>query len=469
MQIICDHYEAALRGEIRRLVVNIPPGFSKSLITNVFLPAYDWGPGECPGRKYIYTSYSDEVSLRDGRRCRDLVNSEWYQERWGAGTPHNLTIDKGERAAEGFFVNNSSGQRYATTMKGQVTGQHAHIRVCDDPIKPLDIQEGGESARELLDFVNRTWDQTFSNRSADPLNDVEILIMQRLHHLDLAGALLDRGYVGLILPMEFEPDRAYKSKWGSDWRKTAGEPLSQLRFPASVIAEKKRIHTPRDYEAQFQQRPSPEDGSMFLRAYFAQRWTQLPPGLSRWLISVDASLKEKKDSDYFVAQVWAQRGPAAFYLVDQMRDRVGFAGGVGIIKMLRNKWPNVKGCLIEDKANGTAIIQTLQGIMSGVVAVNPMGGKDARAGSVEYLYRAMNVWFPADEVAPWMPQFVNEHISFPVGAHDDSVDCATQALIEYSGKNRPRILKQAMENVRSGAAGRVFARGMHNFAGRRLI
>lgn len=448
MQLICDHYQAVLDGDLTRLVVNVPPGFSKSLLTNVFLLSFDWGPNRHPERKYMFLSYAEKIMYRDAKRCRDLINGTWYQERWGAGTEYNVRIDEGDRAAAMFFVNNMSGCRFATTIDGQATGQHADIQICDDPVKPADIQKGGDEARVLLEDVNFAWTNTFASRSTDQQTFRRILIMQRLHHMDLAQHCIDKGYQALILPMEFDPDRAYVSKWGSDWRTYEGELLAAGRFPQSVVDGLKTDYTPLDYESQFQQNPTASEGAIFLEDFFAQRWeTPMLNTLHGWTLSVDCSNKKHNKADFFVAQVWGQWDSRRFALVDQARARISFGQGVGVIRSLREKWPQVHRVIIEDKANGTATIDTLQAEWADVVPINPKGGKDARAKSVEHLYRSNCVWHPPDHLAPWMKKYVIEHLQFPMGAHDDQVDCGTQALIDLGNKAGGRHLKEKLEKI----------------------
>lgn len=449
MRLVCDHYQALMRGELPEndLVVNVPPGLSKTVLTTILLPTWDWGANEHPERRYIIASYSEDLVTRDGWRTRDLMLSEWWQERWGekVGGP---TIVDGTRAAKTFFTTTKNGMRLATTMNGQVTGFHGHVLIVDDPLKPKDIQAGGDAAREKLEKCNELWDQTFSSRTAEPETFKRIVIMQRLHYGDLAGLLMKRGARALVLPMEFEPNRAYESQWGSDWRTQAGELLAPQRFPARVVATRKLENSLRDYATQYQQRPSPEDGSLFLRDFFSRRWDILPP-MSKWIISVDATFKETKKSDFCVVQCQGMRDPTNFYLIDQARRRAGFYDAINMVATMKKKWPSVSTILVEDKANGSAIVEALKRIYTGVTAITPEGGKEARANRCEPLYRE-NVWFPSDRISPWMEEYIEEHTAFPAGENDDMVDCSTQGFTWLSTKTASAVRKKAMAAFRSG-------------------
>jgi predicted phage terminase large subunit-like protein len=461
LDLVCAHYEAVSRGECRELVVNVPPGCSKSTITNVFWVAWDWIRNGW--RKWIFTSYSHSLTLRDALKCANLVNSEWYQARFG------LSADRAALAGYGWkpvaigpkdaehpakSVKSSlhwttqGGLRLSTMFGGAVTGYHGHILVADDPIKPQDIQNGGDQARGALEKVTTRWTQTFSSRSADPKTFARVIIMQRLHENDLAGFAVGAGATHLRLPMEYEAKDHCSTPWGEDWRREDGELLAPGRFPRSVVESRKVGVSARDYAAQYQQRPSPESGAIFMRGWFQRRWSALPAGI-RLIMSVDATFKESSDADFVVAQVWGVHG-GEFYLVDQVRGRMDISGTMQAIRDLRRKWPRIGQILIEDKANGPAIISLLRREMHGILPVEPEGGKEARANAAEPCWRAGNVLLP-DE--PWVGEFIEEHVKFPVGSHDDQVDAGTQALIFMTGKGSRKSLTQAMKNVREGKFG----------------
>jgi len=438
----------ALTGEteplagISDLVIAIPPGMSKSVTAMVFFPAWVWS--WCPQAKLITTSYSEGLATRDAKRAFELMTSEWYQQRW----PH-VQIDGGERASMQYYVNSSKGSRYSVQMGGGVTGRHAHILVADDPIKPQDIQLGGDSAREALEKTREKWDNVFSSRSADPATFCRIVIAQRLHMEDLSGHCIKRGAVHLRLPMLFEAHDSYESEWGSDWRRADGELLAPKRFPDHVVDMRRTITDARDWAAQYQQRPSPEDGSIFERSWFEHRYRELPKNLQLTL-SIDSSLKESKRADYTVLQVWGKLNASSYYLVDQVRARMGFSDQVIAAIAMRSKWPTLKNTLIEAKANGVAIINTLRQRVPGVVPVEPLDGKEARARASTWLWRAGNVHLPHKDIASWVDEFIEEHVVFPVGGHDDCVDCGSQYLNFASARDRASLFGQAMTNARKG-------------------
>ncbi len=447
---------AAAPGGIDYLVIAIPPGFSKSLLCLVFFEAWVWTWG--PQAKFITTSYGDDLALRDARRSFELMNSEWYGARWRSlnttWSDVEVEIEGGERASMGYYVNTRKGSRFSTPMGGRPTGRHAHFLIADDPVKPDDLKLGGDSARESLEKTQYRWDAIFSNRSADAATFCRIVIAQRLHMEDLSGHAIKQGAVHLRLPMEFEPHDAYASGWGSDWRTAEGELLAPIRFPTKVVDLRKTTTPPRDWAAQYQQRPSPEAGAVFQREWFQLVHEGVAPRGARLALSVDSSLKEGSDKDYTVVQCWAQVNAAKYLLIDQLRARCGFLDQLAMIERAWQKHTGIRQIIIEDKANGTAIVDTLRRSKPGVLAVDPQGGKRARAEAVSPLWAAGNVWLPPRRMAPWVDQFIEEHITFPVGSHDDTVDCETQYLLQASGRARRSRNKSAAAGIKAMLRGR---------------
>ncbi len=427
---------------IQDLVIAIPPGMSKSKIVSVFFHAWVWT--WCPGAKFITTSYADDLAIDFGRQSFDLMRTEDFRACWP-----ELEIEDGERAAMSDYRNTAGGRRWSMPMGGKVTGKHGHFLMSDDPVKPDDLKLGGDSAREQLNQVKYRWDNLFSNRSAHAATFTRIVIAQRLHHEDLSGHYVRQGAVHLKLPMLFEPHDVYESVWGYDWREEKDELLAPLRFPQEVIDTRLKITSGRDWAAQYQQRPSPEDGSNFKAEWFKNLYEGHPWGNAKLVLSVDASnKKEGKDrqkADYTVITVWARVGTEA-YLVDMVRARMGFKDQLLAIAAMRRKWANVGNILIEDKANGPAIIDVLKSKFPGVIALDPQGGKEARAAATEWVWAAGNIWLPKN--APWLQDFIDEHLLFPVGSNDDMVDSTSQFVNWSFSRDRKALFKKAMAVAR---------------------
>jgi hypothetical protein len=230
IDVIAEHLEAITAGKLHRLVINIPPGCMKSLTCCVFWPAWVWIFK--PEIKWIYASYSMGLSQRDNLRMRRLLESDWYQQRFGH-------VFKPLRDNWGAikFMNDHAGFRLCTSTDGTVTGEHADVQVCDDPIKPQDARGGLLATKTALTSCLEWWNETMASRLVDFDKSARVIIMQRLHIHDLAGAVLkEGGYEHLCLPMEYEPKTISSSSIGfKDPRKEKSELLWPQRFSDEAI------------------------------------------------------------------------------------------------------------------------------------------------------------------------------------------------------------------------------------------
>lgn len=424
---ICEHLQAVTDGRIRRLLINIPPGHMKSLLVSVFWPAWVWA--RRPEWRALFSSYAMDLAIRDSVRCRDLITSEWYQE--GFCPPWGL---KGDQNVKSFFENTRRGFRFSLSVGGRATGFRGDCVVVDDPLNAK--EQYSKTARDECVFW---WDKVMSSRLNDQRVGARVIIMQRLHEEDLAGHVIRKeGYEHLCLPTEFEPERltgsgrdhipaATRIGW-RDPRTEPGELLFPTLFSAPVVTEAKRDLGADGFAGQHQQRPSPADGTIFKRAWW-QYYRQAPAVFDVVIQSWDCSFKDTKGTDYVVGQVWGRLG-ADKYLLDQVRDRMDFTATCAALKSLSAKWSRAAAKLIEDKANGPAVISALRRQVSGLIPVEPDGSKVARAHAVSADVEAGNVYLP--EGATFTSDFVEELASFPNGTYDDQVDAATQALRRLS-------------------------------------
>jgi predicted phage terminase large subunit-like protein len=425
---ICTHLEAVSRGEIRRLIINIPPGHMKSLLVSVFWPAWNWL--QRPDWRALFCSSGLDLVIRDTRRCRDIITSEWFLETFEP--EWSLRLDQN---AKQYFELDSTGQRKTASVGSKVTGFRGDTVVIDDPLDATDAHSKAKRKACLTWFK-----ETISSRVNDPRSGVFVLIMQRLHEEDLSGYLLDShdGWCHLCLPTEYEPKRSQPTSIGwEDPREKKGDLLFPEFFTDDVLDELKTILGSRGYAGQHQQRPSAEKGDIFEREWW-QRYQELPNRWDALIQSWDCTFKGTSDSDFVVGQVWGVRG-SNFYLLDQIRAQLTFPATLKAIRSLSKKWPECNAILVEDKANGPAVIQTLKGEIPGLIAVNPQGGKEVRANAVSPLVEAGNVWLP--EYASWAGDYIEEHTVFPNGANDDQVDATTQALLRLRPFAKSRTKK----------------------------
>jgi len=443
---IITYLEAVTRGQIRNLLINVPPRHMKSLLVSVLWPAWEWI--QHPERRWLYSSYAATLSIRDSVRCRTLIESPWYQRFWA--DRFALASDQNTKTR---FDNNRSGYRIATSVGGTATGEGGDRVVVDDP---HNVQEAESDSirKSTLDW----YDIVMSTRVNDPRTAAKVVVMQRCHQQDLSGHLLQQGgWEHLCLPAEYEGPSCVSSIGFVDPRAQPGELLWPERFGPKEIADLKVSLGSYAAAGQLQQRPSPAGGGIFKRhwfKYFQPRGMNLPPVIVRLpdgstvsiqaievprqmdeqLQSWDCSFKDLATSDYVVGQVWGRLG-AWFFLGDQVRGRMDCPGTVKAVRALKAKWPGTMAILVEDKANGSAVIQMLSHEIPGILPVNPGGGKVARAQAISPLVEAGNIYLPHPEYAPWVNDFIEECVAFPNGAHDDQVDAMTQVLLRW---NLPR-------------------------------
>lgn len=408
---VCEALQAVQAREIRDLVICKPPGTSKSRVLSIAWPVWLWVKD--PAEKVLIASYGEKVLTDFGNAAYKLATSEWFQ-RMFPGRVHLRT--KAVLAQE----NTAMGWRKSTTVPmGQVTGMHGTIRVVDDPLKPDEVDGAG------LEASNNWFGQTWYTRTADASRLCDVVSQQRLADGDMVAQCLERGFTPLMIQMRYSKE--YSFPCARDPRTEEGQLLDPVRFPEEYLAKLQKQMSPADVAAQFQQDPVPAGGSIIKEAWLGKRWSgdnkDLPKG-GMWLHSWDCAFKDEDSSDYVVGQVWYIKWPNC-YLVQQYRGHWSFVDTCKQVLAARSAYPTQR-VLVEDKANGTAVISTLAKSVAGLIAINPEGGKVARANAVSGLFEAGQVWLPLGR--PWLEDYIYEVKRFPKAKKDDQVDSTTQAL-----------------------------------------
>jgi predicted phage terminase large subunit-like protein len=319
---------------------------------------------------------------------------------------------------------------FSTGMQATATGMGGDILIFDDPLNPE--QAISQLERES---VNLRFDTTFRSRINNPSTGVKIIIMQRLHELDLTGHVLAREshrWKHVSLPAVAEKD---EGPWLlSDGRhlapRKAGDLLWAARLPQSFLDSQRVGMGSWAYNGQYQQTPAPLDGGIVKRQW-VRFYRQLPEKFDFMVQSWDCTFSGGQDNDFVAGQVWARSGGKYFMLPYRIYERLDFGPTMAAIKSCHAKFPQAHAVLIEDKANGPAIISELQKEIAGVVAVNPEGGKLARAQATAPLWEAGSIELPDPQVfgITWMEDYLHNMCAFPKAAHDDDVDATSQALI----------------------------------------
>ena len=344
---IVEHLEGITRGEIRNLVINVPPRHMKSLLVSVFWPAWEWI--RWPQRRWLFSSYAAQLSTRDSLKCRRLIESLWYRNNWG--DKFTLTSDQNTK---GRFDNDKTGYRLATSVGGAATGEGGDRIICDDP---HNVQEAESNA--IRESTVDWWDTVMSTRLNDPKTAAKVIVMQRCHQLDFSGHVLEQGgWKHLCLPAEYEGPRRETVLGWKDPRTEVGELLWPEQFGPKELEELKRSMGSYAAAGQLQQRPSPAEGGILKRAWW-KYYRVAPQRFDEMIQSWDCAFKDTASSDYVVGQVWGRIG-ADKYLLDQVRGRMDCPTTIRAVKRLSEKWPKAVAKLVEDKANGPAVIAMLR-------------------------------------------------------------------------------------------------------------
>lgn len=436
LEAICDHLEAVSEGDITRLVMNVPPGSMKSLLTGVLFPAWEWGPRRMASLRYLSTAHKQDLAVRDNLKCRRLIQSPWYQERW----PIKLT---GDQNAKTKFENDRTGFREAMAFTS-MTGSRGDRVILDDP---LSVDDANSEAALLA--AESTFREALPTRVNNDKSAI-IVIMQRLHERDTTGIILKEGlpYVHLCLPMRYEASRKCSTRIGfTDPRMTEGELMFPDRFPEATVLELEKTLGDYATAGQLQQRPSPAGGGILKPEFFAL-WPKDDdlPVFDYVVQSLDPAYTEKTTGDPSAFQVWGvftHKGKRGAMLLDAWAEHLGYPQ---LRAKLVEEWHSVYGktgsrkgkkadvLLIEQKASGQSLIQDLRQANLPALPYMPSTDKVSRAHQASPILELGCLWLPESRKDPgkpvsWARSFIREMEIFPNGEHDDQVDAFTQTMI----------------------------------------
>lgn len=420
--VVCEHLEALLRSEIKFLVINVPPGTMKSLLTNVMAPSWAWA--QWPEKRMAFVAGSDGLETRDSLKCRRIIESSWYQERWG----HVYQISS-DQNAKTRYENDKTGVRAAQTFMSAVIGERAEHWFFDDPHK-TDTQESDDVR---LSKVTK-FKEEYASRGSDIRTSTKCIIMQRIHENDICGYVLAEGLADahVFIPMRWEPpERVFLRPRFKDPRTgKLGRLLDPVRFPEKELKELERTLGSYATAGQMQQRPAPRGGGIFKRNDW--QFYKTLPELDEVIGSWDMKFKEVATASYVAGQAWGRKGANKYLLPGRVRDHLGFGASLMAVKTQRAKLVETFGAkvvatLIEDKANGPAIIETARTEVSGLIPVEPQGGKEARAYAIQPEHEAHNLFLPHPSLDPTIEDFIARCGRFPAGDTDE-VDAMTQAI-----------------------------------------
>ena len=398
------------------LILEAPPQHGKSDMVSRYLPAFIFG--HYPDLRLAGLSYAKDLASDMNRDVQKIMMSQPYAVLFPKSCLNAKRVVTAEaevkRNSETFELIGAKGSYVGQGVGGPLTGKRVDIGIIDDPIK---------NSKEALsptvkESIWKWYGSTFLTRLSK--NSGHIIMATRWATDDLSGRVLAANQKARRLSFPAINDK--------------GEPLVPDLHPLEKLLETKQALGDYFWSAMYQGSPKTLGGAIFkdsgVRYYLPK---DLPAKFDKVIQSWDMTFKDSEGSDYVAGQVWAKAG-ANTYLLHEVRERMGFTASKQAVKNMTARYPEARRKLVEDKANGPAILDSLKSEISGMVAIEPDGSKIARAHACTAEWEAGNVWLPHPDIAPWVREFVEEVTTFPAAANDDRVDAMSQALRDLYAK-----------------------------------
>lgn len=416
-KLLCEKLEEILAGKQKKIIIEMPPRHGKSnTVSETFPSRYLM---QYPDNKVIITSRDDNLAERFGLLNRRKF-TEWGEKLFG------LRVSKDNASKTVWSIEGHAGGLLAAPILGGITGNGANLLIVDDPVKNRQ-EADSETIREK---IWSEWHDTLLTRLEG--NASIIVIMTRWHDDDLVGRLIIEGGWDVIrLPVVCEDKNDLLG------RKIGDLLCPELGFDADWAEDKKRAVGTRTWNALYQQRPAPESGGLVKREWF-KRYKKVPEKFDRYTQSWDCAFKGGEDNDYVAGGVWGQVG-ADHYLLHIFHKQIDFVETIQAVSDVTSKYPKAIGKLIEEKANGPAVINVLSKKIGGIISINPKDSKEARVNASSPLIEAGNVYIPEGAEGD---ELIEEFCVFPNGKHDDLVDMTTQYLNYISNKPTAKIISR---------------------------
>lgn len=444
---ICDHLQAVTKGQIDKLLINIPPGCSKSTLVSVLWPAWEWANNA--SIRWFFASYDQRLSTRDSVKCRALLTSKWFQDRWP-----NKVVFRGDQDQKTYYETIAGGYRLATSVGGHGTGEHPDRIVIDDP---TDVKGGASMAD--MQSVRDWWDLTMTTRGVSR-GVRRVGIMQRISEDDFTAHVIQQGgWVHICLPMRFEKARMVPTPLGwTDPRIIEGELLTPKQFPESAVKQMEKILGVYGSTGQLQQRPTPKGGAKFKSTWFRRwergigpgEWRLLPePGSSspakfigpsnRFKLIfqvVDPAASEKTTADYTVIGTFGITNENELVWLDCERFQKEIPEIIPLMELAYKKW-NPAYVAVEAVAANNAVYKLANRTAMCVKCVSPMGLDKLTRATPAMIYASEGrVFLPIN--AHWLDDVESELLRFTgndkLDAHDDIVDVLSMAAQALQGR-----------------------------------
>ncbi len=406
---LCD----VAAGRIKRLIIEMPPRHGKSKETSEYFPA--WFLGKWPDKRVALASYGSELACDLSASARDIMIAHG-REVFG------VQVNPKKSASHNWGILGRRGGMIAVGVGGPLTGRGADVLIIDDPVKNHEEAQSKTHREKVWNWYTST---AYTRLEPD---GAVIIIQTRWHEDDLAGrAQLQEDEEWTVIRMPATCDDPESDPLGREM----GAALWPKRFNRERLAAIAKSVGSFVWNALYQQRPVAAEGNVLRKAWWRE-YSELPERIAETcdqiIQSWDLAFKDSEGADRVAGQVWGRRG-ADIFLLAATAQVLNFPDTCTAIRAMTARWPAATVKLIEDKANGPAVISTLRSEIGGLIPVEPQGGKMARVVAISGLVEAGNVYLPARAPAPWVSDFIVECAAFPNGTNDDQVDAMSQALI----------------------------------------
>ena len=417
-KIMADAFEKVARGELKRLIINMPPRHTKSEFASYLFPA--WFLGKYPDKKIIQTAHTAELAVNFGRKVRNLADSQDYTDIF---PETQLSSDS---KAAGRWSTSKGGDYFAIGVGGAVTGKGADILIIDDPHSEQDAALGAYSP-EVYDKVYE-WYTSGPRQRLQPGGAI-IVVMTRWSTRDLTGQLIKR---------------SASIEGSDDWEiiefpaiMPSGEPLWPEFWPLEQLSALKAELPNAKWNAQYQQDPTSEEGALLKREWWNVWEPESPPPCEAVIQSWDTAFLKTQRSDYSACTTWgifmhpdeSGREVPNLILLDAFKDKYEFPELKRVAYEHYWQWEPDQ-MVVEKKASGAPLIFELRSMGIPVTEFTPSRGQDkiARVNAVTDLFASGVVWVP---MTRWADDVIEECAAFPAGDHDDYVDSVSQALLRF--------------------------------------
>lgn len=410
IDLLVDALEQVMSGKLTRLIINIPPRSLKSLCINVAWPA--WLLGHNPHSRIISASYSKHLSIKHSLDCRNIIQADWYKNIF------KDTVISKEQCDQSKFITTKRGFRFATSIGGSLTGEGGDFLIIDDPHHPLQI-----NSSKLRNKVIEWFEQIFVSRLDDKKKGAIVIVMQRLHEQDLCGYLIQKNSNWLVLniPAIATTNEVIKIN-KKVYHRQLGEVIHPKRESPKELEIIKAEMGQYAFEAQYQQQPMATLASM-IKVDWLRRYSENEVKHTEIFHSWDMAVKTGINNDYSVCTIWSITNNN-YYLIEVVRKKLEYPKLRKLVIELTNQYQPT-AILIEDKANGSALIQELKSSTSlPVIAIKPTIDKFTRFNTITTYFESGLVFLP--KTSDWLAEYEKELFGFPNLAHDDQVDSTSQ-------------------------------------------